>query len=106
VTAVPTNLTAISDMPAKAVIIRRNHRSTSSDPAVIIRRKPRSRSVGIHIFLGIVALGIIKAFNVPTEKPAPPYGVAKGCRRPHDNGKGRSFHTVPENDACIVLPRS
>ncbi len=48
VTAVPTNLTAISDMPAEAVIIRRNHRSTSSDPAVIIRRKPRSRSVGIH----------------------------------------------------------
>ena len=48
-TAVPTNLTAISDMPAEAVIIRRNHRSTSSDPAVIIRRKPRSRSVGIHI---------------------------------------------------------
>jgi hypothetical protein len=60
----------------------------------------------LYVFLGIVALGIIKAFNVPTEKPAPPYGVAKGCRRPHDNGKGRSFHTVPENDACIVLPRS
>jgi hypothetical protein len=48
VTAVPTNLTAISDVPAKAVIIRRIHRSTSSDPAVIIRRKPRSPCVGIH----------------------------------------------------------
>ncbi len=48
VTAVPTNLTAISDVPAKAVTIRRIHRSTSSDSAVIIRRKPRSRSVGIH----------------------------------------------------------
>jgi hypothetical protein len=33
---------------AKAVIIRRIHRSTSSDSAVTIRRKPRSRSVGIH----------------------------------------------------------
>jgi DNA-binding response OmpR family regulator len=51
VTANPANLTAISDMPAEAVIIRRNHRSTSSDSAVIIRRKPRSRSVGIHIFI-------------------------------------------------------
>ena len=48
VTANPTNLTAISDVPAKAVIIRRIHRSTSSDSAVIIRRKPRSPSVGIH----------------------------------------------------------
>jgi hypothetical protein len=33
-TAVPTNLTAISDVPAEAVIIRRNHRSTSSDSSV------------------------------------------------------------------------
>ena len=49
-TAVPTNLTAVSDMAAKAVIIRRIHRSTSSDSAVIIRRKPRSPSVGIHRF--------------------------------------------------------
>jgi hypothetical protein len=48
VTANPTNLTAISDMAAKAVIIRRNHWSTSSDSAVIIRRKLRSRSAGIH----------------------------------------------------------
>jgi len=35
-----------SDSP---VNIRMIHRSTSSDSAVIIRRKPRSRSVGIHI---------------------------------------------------------
>lgn len=42
------NLTTLSDVPAKAVIIRPIHRSTSSDLAVIIRRKPRSRSVGIH----------------------------------------------------------
>jgi transposase len=48
VTANPTILTAISDVPAKAVNIRRIHRSSSSDSAVIIRRKPRSRSVGIH----------------------------------------------------------
>ena len=48
VTAHPTHLTVVSDVAAKAVIIRRIHRSTSSDPAVIIRRKPRSRSVGIH----------------------------------------------------------
>ena len=47
-TADPTNLTAISDVPAKAVNIRRIHRSTSSDSAVTIRRKPRSPSVGIH----------------------------------------------------------
>jgi len=48
VTANPTILTAVSDVPAKAVNIRRIHRSTSSDSAVIIRRKPRSRSVGIR----------------------------------------------------------
>lgn len=48
VTADPTILTAVSDVPAKAVNIRRIHRSTSSDSAVIIRRKPRSRSVGIR----------------------------------------------------------
>jgi hypothetical protein len=48
VIVVPTILAALSDMPAKAVTFRRKHRSTSSDSAVIIRRKPWSPSVGIH----------------------------------------------------------
>ena len=41
-------IVAGDDVSAKAVIIYRIYRSTSSDSAVIIRRKPRSRSIGIH----------------------------------------------------------
>jgi len=63
VTAVPTSLSAISDMPAKAVIIRRNHRSTSSDSAVIIHRNHRSRSVGIHSLLRECRLGLCVEAN-------------------------------------------
>jgi hypothetical protein len=62
VTANPTLLTAVSDVAAKAVIIRRIHWSTSSDSTVIIRRKPRSRSVGIRSLLLPTA---ISAFSPP-----------------------------------------
>ncbi len=44
VTANPTNLTEVSDVVAKAVTFRRIYRSTSSDPAVIIRRNTPSKS--------------------------------------------------------------
>jgi hypothetical protein len=73
VTANPTNLTALSDVPAKAVTIRRIHRSTSSDSAGINRRKPRSPSVGIHsttrASIGFAA-GCKKPLEYPVYTPA------------------------------------
>jgi hypothetical protein len=48
VTDDPTILTAISDATEKSISFGRNQRSTSSDFAVNIVRKPRSTWVGIH----------------------------------------------------------
>ena len=75
-TANPTNLTAVSDVAAKAVNIRRIHRSTSSDSAVIIRRKPRSPSVGIHSQGVALARSVIVAGDLREERLIRPLRAA------------------------------
>jgi len=73
VTDNPTNLTAISDATEKAVTFRRNHRSTSSDFAVNIVRKPRSPCVGIHTYVAL------RTMNLPRYR----------CQRPCSSSAAR-----------------
>jgi AMP nucleosidase len=96
VTDDPTILTAISDATEKSISFGRNQRSTSSDFAVNIVRKPRSTWVGIHS----IADGTNELATVGTR----PVALFTGPRVDYSLHRLRHYTgTSPEHFQAFVL---